>query len=156
MQSTFHDIEGCQNISDDLIIYGKNKQDHDRALRAVLQRAYEKNLRFGFKKCEFDKQHLNFFGHVFSESGILPCPSKVSTIKSAPPPTNVDELRSFLGMIQYCQRFIKDLATISEPLRNLTKKQTTWKWTKVEQTAFDQLKGLLTSDTTMAYFDPEF
>ena len=47
------------------------------------------------------------------------------------------------------------MATISEPLRNLTKKQTTWKWTKVEQTAFDQLKGLLTSDTTMAYFDPE-
>ena len=92
---------------------------------------------------------------MFSESGISPCPSKVSTIKSAPPPTNVHELRSFLGMIQYCQRFIKDLATISEPLRNLTKKQTTWKWTKVEQTAFDQLKGLLTSDTTMAYFDPE-
>ena len=154
MQSTFHGIEGCQNISDDLIIDGKNKQDHDRALRAVLQRAYEKNFRFGFKKCEFDKQHLNFFGHVFSESGISPCPSKVSTIKSPPPPTNVHQLRSFLGMIQYCQRFI-DLAMIWEPLRNLTKKQTTWKWTKVEQTAFDQLKGLLTSDTTMAYFDPE-
>ena len=41
MQSTFHDIEGCQNISDDLIIYGKNKHDHDQTLRAVLQQAYE-------------------------------------------------------------------------------------------------------------------
>ena len=91
-------------------------------LESVLKRANEKNLRFNGEKCEFDKSSITFYEHVFSKQGVSPCPRKIEAIKSLKPPANVSELRSYLGMITYCGRFIKDLATLTAPLRKLTKK----------------------------------
>ena len=62
-------------------------------------------------------------------------------------PTNVSELRSFLGMTAYCSRFIKDYASITEPLRRLTKKETPWLWENAQEKAFEKLKQDLSSDT---------
>lgn len=63
------------------------------------------------------------------------------------------EVRRFLGMATYCGRFIPNLATIAEPLRHLTKKDTPWRWTQTEQEAFDKVKSALQASTTMAYFN---
>ena len=154
IQSVFNGISGCRNISDDLIIFGKTQSEHDQTLRTVLQVAKERNLRFGFDKCEFDQRQLEFFGYVFSREGISPSPSKVRAIKQAPIPKNASEVRSFLGMLQYCGRFIPNLAKISAPLRLLTHKDVRWTWTSRQQNAFETLKDLLTTDTVMSYYDP--
>ena len=69
-------------------------------------------------------------------------------------PQNASEVRSFLGMLQYCGRFIPNLAEISAPLRFLTRKDGKWAWTSRQQHAFETLKELLTTDTVMSYFDP--
>ena len=84
IQNVFNGISGCRNISDDLIIFGKAQAEHDQTLRKVLQVAKERNLRFGLDKYEFDQQHLEFFGYIFSSAGISPSPSKVCAIKDAP------------------------------------------------------------------------
>lgn len=121
LDNVLNGIQGCRNISDDIIIFGKTEEEHDAALRKVFEVVKAKNLTFGLEKCQFDKQ-LEFFGYVFSADGISPSPSKVNAVKETPVPTNPSEIRSFLGMIQYCGRFIPDLATVSAPLRMLTKK----------------------------------
>ena len=153
IQNVFNGISGCTNISDDIIVFGATQKEHDQALENVLQTAKERNLRFGFSKCEFDQKQLEFFGYVFSDEGISPSSSKVEAVKDAPVPQNASEIRSFLGLIQYCGRFIPNLATVSAPLRVLTHKDVKWTWTSHEQHAFDTLKTLLTTDTVIGYFD---
>ena len=91
---------------------------------------------------------------MFSSNGISPDPKKVATINNGNPPTNAHEVRSFLGMTNYCSRFIPNYSTITAPLRTLTRSDQPWAWTSSQQQAFDQLKHLLTSDTVLSYFDP--
>ena len=101
----------------------------------------------------FSVPTITFFGHVFGQEGVSPDPDKIRTINDTPEPTSVAEVRSFLGMCQYVARFISGYATTTEPLRNLTKKDTTWKWGNQEQQAFDKLKQVLTGAHVMANFD---
>ena len=119
----------------------------------ILQVAEQRNLKFNFAKCQFDQTQLEFFGYIFSADGISPSANKVQAIKDASVPKNASEVRSFLGMVQYCGRFIPKLADISAPLRALTHKDAKWTWGPRQKQAFENLKHVLTTETTMAYFD---
>ena len=149
------DIPGARNLSDDIIIHGKNQADHDKSLKKTLQRLQEKGAKLNKEKCIFSVNKLTFFGHVFSDKGVSADPEKVKTIINTEPLKNVGQVRSFLGMTQYVARFIPQYATLTEPLRRLTKQDAVWKWTEVEQQAFDKLKQTLTGANVMAYFDSE-
>lgn len=147
-------VKNAKNISDDIIVYGKTQQQHDSALEATLQALQKSGLTVNRGKCELNKDKLTFFGVVFSKDGISPDPRKVQAVKDTAPPANVAELRSFLGMTNYSSRFIPHYASITEPLRNLTRQSTDWKWDCKQQSAFDKLKEELSSETIMTYFDP--
>lgn len=120
----------------------------------VFQRLKEKSLTLNKDKCEFNKSRLEFFGFIFQAGGISVDPKKVAAIKEAGAPENPTEVRSLLGMATYCSRFIKDFASISAPLRELTKKGTQWCWGPIQAKALQDLKDSLTSETVMSYFDP--
>ena len=154
IQQVLHDIPNVRNMSDDIIVYGKSQAEHNDSLKAVFQRLREKNLTLNAEKCEYSKPELEFFGYVFSAKGISADPKKITAIEELPPPQNVSEVRSLLGMTTYCSRFIHDYATISQPLRELTRKDTTWSWGPQQQSAMEKLKSRLIKHTTMAYFDP--
>ena len=147
------DIPGARNLSDDIIVYGRTQDDHDKALRATLQRLNDVGARLNKEKCVFSTDQLVFFGHVFSKSGIKADPEKIKTIIEAPTPKNVPEIRSFLGMTQYVSRFIPNYASTTEPLRKLTKKDMAWEWTERQSQAFENLKRALSNTPVMAYFD---
>ena len=147
-------LEGVKNISDDIILYGKNQEEHDTRLQKVFERLREKNITLNRSKCEFNKDKVEFFGYVFSKDCISADPKKIDAIKNAEAPKNAAEVRSLLGLANYVSRFISDFATITEPLRQLTHKNTEWKWNGKEQKAFQTLKDRLTS-CAMAYFDPK-
>ena len=151
IQTTFQDIKGCVNISDDILIFAKTQQEHDLTMESVLKRADEKNLRFNGEKCVFDKSSITFYGHVFSKNGVSPCPEKIEAIKSLKPPTNVHELRSYVGMVTYCGRFINDLATMTAPLCKLTKKDVKFERTESQQQSFDTLQAILSEKTILLY-----
>ena len=146
------DIPNAKNISDDVIIYGVNTEEHDKTLHAVLTRFKELTLKK--EKCQFYMPRIEFFGMVFSADGMSPNPAKVEAIKQAEAPTSVSDVRSLLGMTNYVSRFIRDYADIVAPLRDLTHKGVEFKWEDVHQTALERLKCSLTSDEVMAYFDP--
>ena len=82
-----------------------------------------------------------------------PDPAKVQAVHSANEPISATEVRSFLGMATYCAKFIPNFSEVSQPLRELTKKDAVFRWTDEHQQVFDEVKRLLTSDATMAYFD---
>ncbi|MCG8046730.1 MAG: RNase H-like domain-containing protein [Candidatus Thiodiazotropha endolucinida] len=147
-------LSGCINISDDIIVYGKDQQDHDRNLQAVFERLKYKNLTLNKSKCLFSQKQVKFFGYIFSENGISADPEMVESIKNAKKPTTPSEVKSFLGMTGYVSRFIPRYSTLTEPLRRLTRENEKWLWTDEQEGAFQTLKDKLTSDTVMVYFDP--
>ena len=98
---------------------------------------------------------LVFMGHVLSEKGIGPAAAKVEAIVKARNPENSGEVRSFLGLVNFCARFLPNLATEAEPLRELTRSGNKWFWDKRRQKSFDRVKELMASAQTMAYFNKE-
>ena len=147
------DVPGGLNISDDVIVFGVTQADHDKALKAVFQKFSEVGLTLNKSKCEFNKSSLTFFGFVFSAQGVSPDPKKVQSIHNASPPTSTSGVRSFLGMATYCAKFIPNFSDVSQPLRELTRKDTPFQWNREHEQSFQNIKDLLTSDAVMAYFD---
>ena len=153
IQQCLEEIPGALNISDDILIFGKDQESHDAALQNVLEMFRQKNLRANFSKCAFNKKNLDFFGYHFSHHGIAPshhgiAPSqqKIKAIHNAPQPENVQAVRSFLGMTNYLSRFIPNYATLTESLRKLTKKDVKWTWTDDQQSSFLNIKEAIMSN----------
>ena len=149
-----NDIPGCLNVSDDILVHGQTKQEHDARLHQVLSKLEDKGLTLNHKKCIFAASSLVYLGFKFSAAGTSPDPDKVRDIKQCAPPSNPSEMRSLLGLANYCARFIANFATITAPLRELTRKNAHWEWTPRHARALKDLKDSLTSDTVMSYFDP--
>ena len=147
-------LVGVLNVSDDILIYSNTLEEHHQRLRATLQRLADCELTLHQKKCVFYTDSIEFFGYRFSRAGLQVDPKKVVAIRTASVPQNPTEVRSFLGMATYCGRFIPNLATLSEPLRVLTKKDQKWNWDQSAQQAFQKVKGALLAEETMAYFNP--
>jgi hypothetical protein len=101
MDDTINGLDGVLHIRDDFIVHRKSREDHDRALIALLQRFRDCGLTFSEKKCRFCVSEIEFFGFVFSEEGIKPAPSKIEALNHMPAPKNASEIRSLLGMAQY-------------------------------------------------------
>ena len=121
-------MAGPINISDDIAIFGVDQRAHDKALNEVLQKLQNAGLTANLEKCEFGKNKIEFFGLVFSDNGVSPDPKKVADLHDAKEPQNQSEVRSFLGMAQFSARFIQNFATLTEPLRELTKQTSEWRW----------------------------
>ena len=86
--------------------------------------------------------------------GISPDPAKISAIKNMKEPTNLLEIKSSLGMINYCNRFIPDFFAVTAPIRHLTKKNNEFKWDKPQQEAFTTLKTLPTNTPVLVFYNP--
>ena len=147
------DIEGCKNISDDIIIYAKTQEEHDQILRKVLQRLRDKNLTLNPDKCIFSRDSISFMGHTLTSEGLKPQDSKIQAVLQTERPTNVKELKSFLGLVSYCSKFVPQFATICEPMRKLTRRNQSFQWEKEQQDAFETLKNAMISAEVMAYYD---
>ena len=147
-------IPGVRNIHNEILVTGKNVEDHNCNLEATFQRLRDSGLTLKRSKCTFSQKSIKFFGFVFSEDGISPDPNKVDALQNLRAPTNQTQLRSFLGMTNYSSQFIQNYSTLSEPLRELTRKKTRWVWTDKHQKCFETLKEALKSNALLNYYDP--
>ena len=98
-------------------------------------------------------QYLTYLGFIATPDGIQPDPKKVESVRTYPTPTNLKQIRSFLGLANCYRRFIPRFAHIANPLTNLTKKNQPFKWTTDCQNAFDLLKEKLVSAPILAFPD---
>ena len=94
-------------------------------------------------------------GHVIDEEGIHPTDDKVMAIKNAPVQHNVQQLRSYLGLIHYYHNFLSNISSLLAPLYELTRLDTEWKWGAIHHNAFEQSKALLSSSKVLAHYDPQ-
>ena len=130
---------------DDILVYSKNKEEHEKYLRVVLHTLKEHKLFAKIKKCEFWLDQIYFLGHVVSKDGILVDPSKVEAVLSWKRPTTMFEVRSFLGMAGYYRRFIDGFSKISLPITRSTQKNAKFVWNKECQSSFEELKKLISA-----------
>ena len=130
-------------------MFGGTRDDHDRAREACLERLSQKGLFLNSSKCSFLETELSFFGQIFSQNGTRPDPEGVEDLNNTTVPTNIQEQRSSNNSAKCIPIF----ATISSPLRELTKTNAYFQWETVHQKAFNKLKAALTTAPVMRYFD---
>jgi hypothetical protein len=145
---------GARAVMDDILIAGSEKE-HDEILERVVKRAQENNLVLNFDKCQIRKNKVKFCGHIISENGLSPDPQKVKAITNMPTPQNKEDVRRFLGMVQYLSKFLPNKSTIDAPLRSLIKKDVEFHWDKPQQKSFEELKQMCTSAPLLAIYDPK-
>ena len=136
---------------DDVIIFSKSVEEHLSHLEEVFRRLREANVKLNPKKCNFVKQKVEYLGHVVTPDGISPNPDKVRVVQEFPTPSNLKELRNFLGLANYYRRFVKGCSHIAAPLNALTRKGVSFKWSEQCAVAFDKLKRALVSAPVLAY-----
>ncbi|XP_031333862.1 uncharacterized protein LOC116163872 [Photinus pyralis] len=155
IEAILAECEGCLNYIDDIIVYGGTEEEHDINLSKVLKTLKENNAVLNDNKCLFKVQNLEFLGHKLSVNGIEAADSKVKTILEFRSPNTKGEVRSFLGLVTYMGKFIPDLGSITDSLRQLIKQDVKFIWTSTHQKAFDKLKRMLAKPPALGYFDPK-
>lgn len=140
---------------DDILIFSQTKEEHTEHLRKVLRILSEHKLHAKSSKCFFFQESVEFLGHVLDANGVQPAPGKLQAIRDWPVPTNLRNLQSFLGFVNYYRRFIPLFAKVAQPLNALMKKEVPFNWTPDCQNAFDSLRNCLINGSAVKHFDPE-
>uniref|UniRef100_A0A8C6WE53 ribonuclease H n=1 Tax=Neogobius melanostomus TaxID=47308 RepID=A0A8C6WE53_9GOBI len=149
-------VAGIPNVTvylDDILLTGRSDQEHLETLSEVLRRLQEAGLRLKRNKCAFMEREGEFLGHKVDASGLHPLPNKVMAIEQAPAPTNVTELKSYLGLLNYYNRFLPNLSTLLAPLHRLLRKDTPWSWQEEQERAFEESKKLIQSSEVLVHYD---
>eukprot|EP00731_Ephydatia_muelleri_P031255 Em0022g769a len=147
--------EQCLIYLDDIVVFSVTFDKHLERLKMVFHHLAEAGLKLKPNKCHFAKSEIRYLGHIVSRQGIQADPDKTSAMISFPVPSDIKELRQFLGLTNYYRRFIKGYSSIAEPLHKLTRKtEGGFKWNSECQNAFQHLKHLLVSPPILAY--PQF
>src|SRR5437868_1229306 len=139
---------------DDILIYSKTKEEHLKHVHIILETLRKHQLYAKLAKCEFIKQRVEYTGHFISEQGITVDSRKIDTIRNWPTPTNISELRSFLGLASYYRKFVKGFSAIASPLTALLHKDQSYKWENLEEKSFNELKNFLTTAPILLLPDP--
>ena len=147
-------LPGVVCMIDDILVFGQSQQEHDQRLDSVLKRLTKVGITLNSGKCEFSKRSVRFLGHVIDEAGIHPDPGKIQAIQKLPVPTNVTELRRFLGMVTYLSKFSPNLSQKVKPLRDLLSTKNEWVWDSCQNNAFNKIKEELSNTPVLALYDP--
>ena len=150
--------EICLIYIDDIIIYANNFEEHIKRLGEVFGRLRNAGLKLKPSKCELCKAEVKYLGHVVTEQGIRTDPDKIKAVSDWATPTNLKQLRGFLGLCSYYRKFINHFAEIASPLHALTKKNESFIWSSQCEESFQILKSKLVTAPTLAYpnFDQIF
>ncbi|XP_011859399.1 PREDICTED: uncharacterized protein K02A2.6-like [Vollenhovia emeryi] len=153
MTSLLLGIPGVMVFLDDIIIAAPDYETHMSRLREVLRRLNDSGLRLKDEKCKFLQKEIKYLGFRVNAAGIFPSGEKIESVKRAPEPKNVSELKSVLGFINYYARFISDITNKLRPLYECLKTGK-FKWTKECTQAYESIKKDLSSELMLAHFDP--
>jgi hypothetical protein len=139
---------------DDILIFSKSQEDHERDVREVLRRLAANQLFCKLSKCSFHVDTVDYLGLVISPKGISMEEKKVQAIKEWPIPQNVKQIQSFLGFANFLRRFVPNYSTLARPLHNRTHKDTKWEWGSREQESFQAIKDAICQKPVLAHPDP--
>lgn len=153
MDMILQGMEGVICYIDDILISGKTKEEHLGRLQKVLKCLNERGIRVKKSKCTFMKRSVQYLGHRIDATGLHATDDKLKAITEAPSPKNIQELRSFLGLINYYGRFIPNLSSLLHPLNQLLKRESPWRWSKECEQAFKTAKSKLITPNVLVHYD---
>ena len=145
---------GVVGIADDMVVYGRNEEEHDKNLLNLMEVAKKSGLTFNSQKCGVKLPEITFFGHVFDQNGARPDPKKVEDIQALPAPQSKQQVQEFLGIVTYLAPFIPQLSQKTATIRDLLKNDSEFQWNASHQQAFNAVKEAIAKATTLAYYDP--
>ena len=120
----------CLYYLDNIIVFSVTWKEHLERLRVVFEHLRWANLKLGARKCQLAAREVSFLGYKATSEGLEPEPRLMEAISKLPPPINVAEVRSFLGLVGYYRRFVKKFSDKAAPLNALLRKDQIWKWTQ--------------------------
>ena len=126
MTQAFEDLSGVKTIADDILIWGKDEDEHNFRLEQVLKRSRKVGLKLNLSKMKIMTTEVPYIGHILTANGLKPDPSKVQAVEEMPSPADKPALLRFLGMVNYMSKFIPSLAELTQPLRELLHKDVAW------------------------------
>lgn len=147
-------IPNVQCFADDIILTHKDRASHIKALEALLCRLESAGMKVKLEKCSFLAKEVKYLGYIVDKNGIRPDPEKLRAIKDMPSPTEISELRSFLGMVNFYAKFVPKLSGILHPLHELLHRGSRWQWGARHQQAFERVKHMLMGRRVLAHYDP--
>ena len=130
LDAIFLSIPGVTGIADDMIIYGKTDLEHDKHLINFLEVFRKNTLILNPDKMQFRLAQVSFFGHQWSAKGLSPDPKKIAPVERMNLPQDVEMMRSFLGLVNYLNRFSPHLAELSKPLRQICRQNVEFELTE--------------------------
>ena len=140
---------------DDILITASSCQEHLENVHRVLQWLEQYSIHARKSNCAFMCQAVEYLGHQVDAEGLHTLDTKVAGIQQAPCPKDVQELRSFLGLVHYYGKFMPNLSTLLQHLNNLLKRKIKWKRSDECKKGFQEIKKLLASAPVLAHYNPE-
>uniref|UniRef100_A0A803JEW5 Gypsy retrotransposon integrase-like protein 1 n=1 Tax=Xenopus tropicalis TaxID=8364 RepID=A0A803JEW5_XENTR len=153
MDQILQGIDHVVCFLDDILITGSTVEKHLALLDKVLSKLKASGVRVKLSKCHFLQESVEYLGYRIDAQGLHPTETKLTAIVNAPSPSNVSELRSFLGLLNYYGRFLPNLSTLLQPLHELLQKDTKWAWSAECEKAFQDAKQRLTNSKWLAHYD---
>ena len=152
MNETFSRMVGERKVvifMDDVIVHGKTREELTANVGEFLQQCKDESLHLKISKLTFETKEVDFLGYRVRYGEYSPCPIKTAAIKDWPAPTNLKELRSFIGFCNFYRMFIANFSQIAHSLHLLTKRDQEYVWEELQQQAFAELKNRLTSSPVL-------
>ena len=146
-------MEGVTGIADDMVIAGRDEMEHDRNFLAFMEKCMSNNLILNLEKIQFKQTQVSFYSHCWSKHGMSSDPKKIQALKHMEFPPDKETMRTFLGMINYLNRYSALSAHLIAPLSALTHQATDYKPGKVHLENFNRLKVEISNMKALPYFD---
>ena len=146
-------LDGTWCIADDIIVAGNSEEDHSAKINALLQRCAKIGIKLNSKKCQFKVPEVKFLGHIISASGLKADPEKVKAIVNMPVPESREAVERLKGMVAYLSRFLPKLSSVMQPLLQLTRKDSEFRWSDKHDKTLREIKDLVTNASVLKYFN---
>lgn len=154
MDAMLSGIEGVSAYLDDIIIGGRTNDENLERTKLVLKGLREYGFTIKLEKCKFQMPELRFLGKILDKNGQRPDPDKIKAIEELPAPTDITELRSFLGAVNWYRKFVPSMSTIQAPLDLLLLKDAPFEWNQQCEESFQKFKRILKSELLLTHYDP--
>ena len=153
LDSVYIGLPGVTGIADDMVIFGRNEEEHDRNLILFLETTRKNGRVLNKRKLHFKKEEASFFGHRWNSTGISPDPKKTESILKMQFPPDKETMHSFLGLVNFLNLYTPRLAELCSPLRKLIPKDSHYSPGDPEHAAFDAIKAEFQKKIILPYFD---
>lgn len=154
IEKVLNGIKGVVCFLDDVLVFAKDMEEHNRTLNNVFNRLSNAGMRVNASKCEFGKREIGYLGYIISCKGINRISSRY-TVNDFPIPKSITEVRSFCGLVNYFGKFMENLSTKMHPIYNLLRQGEGFKWSEECNKVFDEIKRVIMSDRVLVRYNPE-